>query len=212
MKIDFKDSEIDQFANGAAKWFQFKIRNLLTEILAEAGVPEDATPEVIDSLLSTMEAKLIAAMRDCTPPVLSADDILRDARLLSEHPVDITVRPATGSVFALHNLRVVLEAGEGEIIGSGSAGSHRVGEYFDVVGENIITPPGGSLPMFSLAALVPILALRQRPSHPHDWVTTDTVIASPDPHCASRFRVLTDGHMVFRHDEVTAVPLDEDSK
>ena len=41
----------------------------------------------------------------------------------------------------------------------------------------------------------------------NDWMTTDTDIACPDPNCGAVFRISRTGETVFRHGDVTAVPL-----
>ena len=61
--------------------------------------------------------------------------------------------------------------------------------------------------MYALAALLPLLPAKQRVTHPHDWMTTDTDIACPDPNCGARFRITRTARRSFRHSEVTAVPL-----
>jgi hypothetical protein len=52
-----------------------------------------------------------------------------------------------------------------------------------------------------------LLPAKQRLTHPHDWMTTDTDIACPDPNCGARFRITRIGTRTFRHGDVTAVPL-----
>jgi uncharacterized repeat protein (TIGR04076 family) len=85
--------------------------------------------------------------------------------------------------------------------------SHRPGDYFELRGENLSLPPGQSFPLYPLAALLPLLPAKQRETDPHDWMTTDTDIACPDPHCGALFRITRTGKRTFRHSEVTVVPL-----
>ena len=85
--------------------------------------------------------------------------------------------------------------------------SHRVGDYFEVIGENLVMPPGQSFSMYSLAAILPLLPPKQRDTHRNDWMTTDAEIACPDPYCGARFRITRTGKRVFRHSETTVVPL-----
>ena len=59
----------------------------------------------------------------------------------------------------------------------------------------------------SLTALLPLLPAKQRATHPNDWMSTDAEVACPDPNCPSRFRITRMAKRVFRHSEVTAVPL-----
>jgi uncharacterized repeat protein (TIGR04076 family) len=87
----------------------------------------------------------------------------------------------------------------------GADGLQRVGDYFELRDENLSLPPGQNFPLYPLAA--PLAAAKQRPIHPHDWMTTDMEIACPDPLCGGRFRITRIGESSFRHSEVTAVPL-----
>jgi uncharacterized repeat protein (TIGR04076 family) len=61
--------------------------------------------------------------------------------------------------------------------------------------------------IYSLAALLPLLPAKQRPTDPHDWMSTDAEVACPDPNCPSRFRITRIGKRRFRHAETTATPL-----
>lgn len=85
--------------------------------------------------------------------------------------------------------------------------NHRAGDYFELRGENLSLPPGQTFPIYPLAALLPLLPAKQRPTHASDWMTTDAEIACPDPHCGARFRITRTGTSTFRHADVTAVPL-----
>ena len=104
--------------------------------------------------------------------------------------------------FELWNLRVET-VGEPDTMVCG----HEVGEYFEVVGENLAFPAGQSFSMYALAAILPLLPAKQRMTHAHDWMTTDADIACPDPHCGARFRITRTGKKTFRHSETTVVPL-----
>lgn len=81
------------------------------------------------------------------------------------------------------------------------------GDYFELRGEMLTLPPGRGISIYSLAAVLPLLAAKQRPSHPHDWMTSDAEIACPDPNCGSRLRISRTGTRRFSHAETTAVPL-----
>ena len=85
--------------------------------------------------------------------------------------------------------------------------NHKVGDSFELRGENLSLPKGQTFPLYSLAALIPLLPAKQRPTHRNDWMTTDTLIACPDPNCGGRFRIRRIGESVFNHADVTAVPL-----
>ena len=111
-----------------------------------------------------------------------------------------------GDEFTLFDLRV-------EVVGEPSemVCDHRVGDSFELSGENLSLPPGQSFPIYPLAALLPLLPAKQRKTDDNDWMTTDMEVACPDPHCGARFRVTRVGERTFRHSEVTAVPLGEAS-
>ena len=57
------------------------------------------------------------------------------------------------------------------------------GDYFELQGEMLRLPPGQGFSIYSLAALLPLLPAKQRPTHPNDWMTTDAEVACPDPNC-----------------------------
>jgi uncharacterized repeat protein (TIGR04076 family) len=106
--------------------------------------------------------------------------------------------------FTLWDLRVEVIAGDKEMVCH-----HRVGDYFELSGENLSFPAGQTFPLYPLAALLPLLPAKQRDTHPHDWMTTDTDVACPDPHCGGIFRITRTGRRTFRHGDVTRVPLEE---
>lgn len=106
--------------------------------------------------------------------------------------------------FALYDLKVEVEVVEGD---KPMVCSHHVGDFFLVEGENLIFPGQKSFSMYALAALLPLLPAKQRPTHPNDWMTTDAIIACPDPHCGGKFRITRTDLRTFRHSEVTLVPL-----
>ena len=104
--------------------------------------------------------------------------------------------------FTLWDLRVEVVAGDREMVCN-----HQPGDYFELSGENLSLPDGQTFPIYPLAALLPLLPAKQRDTHPHDWMTTDTEIACPDPNCGAIFRITRTGRRTFRHSEVTRVPL-----
>lgn len=104
--------------------------------------------------------------------------------------------------FTLWDLRVEVVEGDRPMVCN-----HRPGDYFELSGENLTLPPGQSFPIYPLAALLPLLPAKQRDTAPTDWMTTDTEIACPDPHCGGRFRIVRTRRRTFRHSEVTVVPL-----
>jgi uncharacterized repeat protein (TIGR04076 family) len=107
--------------------------------------------------------------------------------------------------FELHDLRVEVVAPEGGAIYCGA----RPGDHFELRGEMLHLPPGQGFSIYSLAAVLPLLAAKQRPTHPNDWMSTDAEVACPDPNCSTRFRITRTGLRRFSHAATTAVPLDE---
>ena len=105
--------------------------------------------------------------------------------------------------FELYDLRVEVIAPEGATLYCGA----RPGDSFELKGEMLHLPPGQGISIYSLAALLPLLPAKQRATHPNDWMSTDAEVACPDPNCPSRFRISRMAKRVFRHSEVTAVPL-----
>ena len=104
--------------------------------------------------------------------------------------------------FTLYDLRVEVVRGPRPMVCN-----HRAGDYFEVSGENLTLPPGASFPIYPLAALLPFLPAKQRVTADNDWMSSDELIACPDPHCGGRFRIRRVGRRRFRHSQVTAVPL-----
>lgn len=104
--------------------------------------------------------------------------------------------------FTLWDLKVEVVEGNAPFVCN-----HRVGDYFELSGENLSLPPGQTFPIYTLAALLPILPAKQRDTHPNDWMTTDTEVACPDPHCGARLRITRTRRQTFRHGDVTRVPL-----
>ncbi len=107
--------------------------------------------------------------------------------------------------FTLYDLRIDVVAGDRPMVCA-----HREGDYFELRGENISLPAGQTFPIYSLAALLPLLPAKQRDTHPNDWMTTDMEVACPDPLCGGRFRITRQGRTTFRHQDVTAAPLRRD--
>ncbi len=104
--------------------------------------------------------------------------------------------------FELYDLRVEVVAPPGATLYCG-----RAGDQFELRGEMLHLPPGQGFSIYSLGALLPLLAAKQRVTDPNDWMSTDAEVACPDPNCPSRFRITRIGRRRFRHAETTAVPL-----
>lgn len=104
--------------------------------------------------------------------------------------------------FTLYDLRVEVEATERPFVCR-----HKEGDAFLVQGEDLVFPEGGRFSLYALAALLPLLPVKQRPTDANDWMTTDALIACPDPNCGARFRIRRTARRTFRHAQCTVVPL-----
>lgn len=107
-------------------------------------------------------------------------------------------------IFDLWDLRVEVVAPAGGKLWCGA----NVGDYFELRGEMLHLPAGQGISIYSLASVLPLLAAKQRMTHPNDWMSTDAEIACPDPNCPSRLRIRRIGKRSFNHAETTAVALE----
>jgi uncharacterized repeat protein (TIGR04076 family) len=107
------------------------------------------------------------------------------------------------ATYELYDLRVEVIVSPDARIFCGA----RLGDHFELRGEMLHLPDGQGFSIYSLGALLPLLAAKQRPSDPNDWMSTDAEVACPDPHCPTRFRITRLGLRRFRRAETTAVPL-----
>jgi uncharacterized repeat protein (TIGR04076 family) len=113
------------------------------------------------------------------------------------------VDTAADDSFSLYDLRVDVICPAGVPIFCGA----RPGDHFELRGEMLTLPPGQGISIYSLSAVLPLLAAKQRPTHANDWMTSDAEIACPDPNCGSRLRITRLGLRRFSHAATTAVPL-----
>ena len=105
--------------------------------------------------------------------------------------------------FELYDLRVEVIGPSDQPIYCGA----RLGDYFELQGEMLRLPPGQGFSIYSLAALLPLLAAKQRTTDPNDWMSTDAEVACPDPNCPTRFRITRLGKRRFTRSQVTATSL-----
>ena len=105
--------------------------------------------------------------------------------------------------FELYDLKIEVVVPEGGRVLCGA----RHGDWFELRGEMLHLPPGQGISIYSLASVLPLLAAKQRMTHPHDWMTSDAEIACPDPNCSSRLRITRLGLRRFSHAATTVVPV-----
>lgn len=106
------------------------------------------------------------------------------------------------STFELYNLRVEICEKSGKIIGK-----HKIGDYFEVIGEDIFIPENQGFSLYAIGALLPLLAAKQRMADKNDWMETDEYIADPDPNCKAVYHIIRTRRTIFNRSETTDVPL-----
>lgn len=109
--------------------------------------------------------------------------------------------------FLLYDLHIEIVASERKMVCN-----HKVGDYFEVSGENMSIPANQSFSLYAMAAILPLIPAKQRMTHKNDWMTTDTDVACPDPNCGAIFRITRVNTRKFRHSEVTVTSLKDAEK
>lgn len=102
--------------------------------------------------------------------------------------------------FELYDLKVEVIAPPGARLWCNA----QPGDWFELRGELLFLPPGQGFSLYSLAAVLPLLAAKQRATHPNDWMDSDAEIACPDPNCPSRLRITRLGLRRFNRADTTA--------
>lgn len=105
--------------------------------------------------------------------------------------------------FKLYDLRVEIvrvKAGLEEIC------NHHVGDFFEVSGENIRIPENRTFSLYALAAVLPLLPAKQRVTDENDWMTSDDLVACPDPNCEALMKIVRTGVREFDRADVTVTP------
>ncbi|KAF3012776.1 hypothetical protein E8E14_004256 [Neopestalotiopsis sp. 37M] len=113
--------------------------------------------------------------------------------------------------FELYDLRVEVVCPEGHPKGEKLICGAKEGDYFTLEGEMLYLPPGQGISIYSLASVLPLLAAKQRMTHAHDWMSTDALIACPDPNCKSQLKIIRTGIRKLSHAETTVVGLEGNS-
>ncbi|KUJ17452.1 uncharacterized protein LY89DRAFT_718150 [Mollisia scopiformis] len=109
--------------------------------------------------------------------------------------------------FELYDLRVEVVCPPGERILCGA----KNGDCFTLQGEMLHLPPGQGFSIYSLSSVLPLLAAKQRKTHPNDWMQSDALVACPDPNCKSVLRIVRTGLRTFSHAETTIVGLEDNN-
>lgn len=99
--------------------------------------------------------------------------------------------------FQLYDLRVTVTAIEGR-----SVCGMRVGDYFELTeSSKLRLPPGQHFCIYALAAVLPLLAAKQRQLAANDWLERDSLVACPDP----------DERLIMRIERLGQQTLDSDA-
>ena len=114
-----------------------------------------------------------------------------------------TPLPAS-AYFDLYDLRVevVIPHPDAKIYCGAKSGDH-----FELRGELLFLPPGQGFSIYSLSAVLPLLAAKQRETHKNDWMTSDADVACPDPNCETRLRITRIGRRSFNRSETTGTEM-----
>jgi uncharacterized repeat protein (TIGR04076 family) len=80
-------------------------------------------------------------------------------------------------IFELYDLRITVERIEGR-----SVCGLQVGDYFELTDScRLRMPADKHFCIYALAAVLPLLAAKQRALSANDWLETDSFVACPDP-------------------------------
>lgn len=102
--------------------------------------------------------------------------------------------------FELYNLRVeLIQFSEWRTMTDGA----KIWDYFEVKWENLYFPIWQWFSFYNLAAIIPLLAAKQRVTHSNDWMSTDSDVSAVDIHCWAIFRITRTGTTTFYHHQVS---------
>ena len=88
----------------------------------------------------------------------------------------------------------------------------KAGDCFYLRGVHLEFPDSQTWSIYTLSALLPLLPAKQRETSLNDWMSTDNLVACPDPNCGSRFRINRLGRRKFSHSQTTANRLSGDGE
>lgn len=140
-------------------------------------------------------------MKPTKPTVTNTAKTVHTANSAKASTADTSPKTSVeDDTFELYDLAVTVEGGN-------FVCAHHTGQGFLVEGEDLVFPEGGRFSLYALAALLPLLPAKERPTSPNDWMTTDALIACPDPNCGARFRITRTKRRTLSHAACTVVPL-----
>lgn len=115
-----------------------------------------------------------------------------------------STRKTADDEFVLYDLRIEVV----ETPGKPFVSHVKVGDWFEVIGGRLVFPPDRpSFSLYAMMAVLPFIPAKQRPTHPNDWMSTDSEIASLDPACGAKFRITRLKERTLHHADYSALPL-----
>lgn len=109
------------------------------------------------------------------------------------------VEEVEGGDMRLHDLRICVDRIEGR-----SVCGLEVGDYIDVVRSNEMRlPEGKHFCMYAFAAVLPMIAAKQRDLPADDWMSKDSHVACPDPEERLVMRIDRLGSRTLRSEDLT---------
>ena len=112
--------------------------------------------------------------------------------------------PLVPDEFELYDLTVIVETIEGNC-----TCNMNVGDRFFLRGGKLSLPAGADFCLYALQSTIPLLPTKQRLNHPADWMESDARVVCPDPECRLTMRIDRTAKRVFRHDDVSAIPMNK---
>ena len=101
--------------------------------------------------------------------------------------------------FKLYDLNIFVEGEKKDFVCS-----HENGLAITVSGENIKLVQPNGFSFYALSSILPLIAAKQRHTDANDWMSTDDLIACPDPNCGARFKIVRTGNTEFKHSETSS--------
>ncbi len=108
--------------------------------------------------------------------------------------------PLPDDQFELYDLTIVVEKIEGTC-----TCNMAVGDRFYMRGGKLSLPNRADFCLYALQATIPLLPAKQRPSHPADWMETDSRVVCPDPACRLIMRIDRTNTRTLSHDDVSPI-------
>lgn len=104
-----------------------------------------------------------------------------------------------GETFSLYDLRVTVV----EIRGRSVCGLN-VGDWFELRrSSQLVLPEGKHFCIYALAAALPLLAAKQRALDENDWLSSDNLVACPDPEEGLIMKIERIGSVKLEKNELT---------